>query len=237
MTVMLREDYGMDKAVAEHLRSNYGTRALALAAMARDDPELVLDVNGSKQYKRLSNKHMLLDAEVVFAVRQEFACTAVDVLARRTRLSFLDAQVRAIISVVVVVALTRGPQAPPVSRVSPPEHRPHVAQAAVEALPRVIDLMARELSWSRARKDQARRAHAHARAHRPRALPPRAHSAARRVQEREDARKFLATMYVPVDDGKTAQDVVDAVIARGANRKLTRQLTRLDTTKVIEPAK
>ena len=44
-------------------------------------------------------------------------------------------------------------------------------------------------------------------------------------------------MYVPVDDGKTAQDVVDAVIARGANRKLTRQLTRLDTTKVIEPAK
>merc|ERR1711924_408681 len=112
--------------------------------MARDDPELVLDVNGSKQYKRLSNKHMLLDAE-----------------------------------------------------------------AAVEALPRVIDLMARELSWSRARKDQ----------------------------EREDARKFLATMYVPVDDGKTAQDVVDAVIARGANRKLTRQLTRLDTTKVIEPAK
>ena len=98
MTVMLREDYGMDKAVAEHLRSNYGTRALALAAMARDDPELVLDVNGSKQYKRLSNKHMLLDAEVVFAVRQEFACTAVDVLARRTRLSFLDAQVRAIIA-------------------------------------------------------------------------------------------------------------------------------------------
>ena len=234
---MLREDYGMDKAVAEHLRSNYGTRALALAAMARDDPELVLDVNGSKQYKRLSNKHMLLDAEVVFAVRQEFACTAVDVLARRTRLSFLDAQVRAIISVVVVVALTRGPQAPSVSRVSPPEHRPHVAQAAVEALPRVIDLMARELSWSRARKIQARRAHAHARAHRPRALPPRVHFAARRVQEREDARKFLATMYVPVDDGKTAQDVVDAVIARGANRKLTRQLTRLDTTKVIEPAK
>ena len=44
-------------------------------------------------------------------------------------------------------------------------------------------------------------------------------------------------MYVPVDDGKTAQDVVDAVIARGANRQLTRQLTRLDTTKVIEPAK
>ena len=128
MTVMLREDFGMDKAVAEHLRSNYGTRALALAAMARDDPELVIDVNGNKQYKRLSNKHMLLDAEVVFAVRQEFACTAVDVLARRTRLSFLDAQARAIISVVVVAlvvaaALTRGLQAPSVARVSPPEHR------------------------------------------------------------------------------------------------------------------
>lgn len=50
--------------------------------------------------------------------RQEYACTAVDVLARRTRIAFLD------------------------------------ANAAVECLPRVIELMARELKWSSKRKEQ-----------------------------------------------------------------------------------
>lgn len=48
---------------------------------------------------------------MIYAVR-EYACTAVDVLARRTRLAFLN------------------------------------VHAAEEALPRVIELMARELEWS-----------------------------------------------------------------------------------------
>lgn len=41
---MLRENFDLDKAVAEHLRHNYGTRALALAKMAFEENDLVLEV-------------------------------------------------------------------------------------------------------------------------------------------------------------------------------------------------
>jgi len=54
---------------------------------------------------------------VRYAVRHEFAQRAVDVIARRTRLSFLN------------------------------------AQAALESLPNVIDIMGEELRWSRQRKE------------------------------------------------------------------------------------
>jgi glycerol-3-phosphate dehydrogenase len=57
-----------------------------------------------------------IEAEVRYAVRHEYAQTAVDVIARRTRLSFLN------------------------------------AQAALNALPRVVDIMAQELNWSLSRK-------------------------------------------------------------------------------------
>ena len=40
---------------------------------------------------RLARRHPFVAAEVVFAVEAEYARTAVDVLARRTRLAFLDA--------------------------------------------------------------------------------------------------------------------------------------------------
>lgn len=53
--------------------------------------------------------------QVVYAVR-EYAATAIDVIARRTRLSFLN------------------------------------VNAAEEALPRVIEIMSRELNWSKARE-------------------------------------------------------------------------------------
>jgi hypothetical protein len=41
---MLRENFDLDKTVAEHLRHNYGTRALSLAKMALDEKDLVLEV-------------------------------------------------------------------------------------------------------------------------------------------------------------------------------------------------
>jgi glycerol-3-phosphate dehydrogenase len=53
---------------------------------------------------------------VRYAVRNEYAQRAVDVISRRTRLSFLN------------------------------------AQAALDVLPRVVDIMAEELGWRRARK-------------------------------------------------------------------------------------
>lgn len=67
---------------------------------------------------RLDTSYPYIDAEVVWACRREYACTAVDVIARRTRLSFLN------------------------------------AEAALEALPRVISIMSKELGWSEA--EQAR---------------------------------------------------------------------------------
>jgi glycerol-3-phosphate dehydrogenase len=60
----------------------------------------------------------VIEAEVRYAVRHEYALTATDVISRRLRLSFLN------------------------------------AQAALEALPRVIDIMAEELNWNAARRRQ-----------------------------------------------------------------------------------
>jgi glycerol-3-phosphate dehydrogenase len=60
----------------------------------------------------------VIEAEVRYAVRHEYALTATDVISRRLRLSFLN------------------------------------AQAALDALPRVIDIMAEELNWSAARRQQ-----------------------------------------------------------------------------------
>ena len=56
--------------------------------------------------------HGYLFTQVLYAMR-EYACTAVDIIARRTRLAFLN------------------------------------VHAAEEAVPRVIELMAKELNWSK----------------------------------------------------------------------------------------
>jgi glycerol-3-phosphate dehydrogenase len=68
--------------------------------------------------RRLSPRYPIIDEEVRYAARNEYAETATDFLARRTRLSFLD------------------------------------AEAALAALPKVVDLMGEELLWSEARKEQ-----------------------------------------------------------------------------------
>ena len=78
----MRERYGFCKEVASHLVSSYGTRALQVAEMARAAPEL-----GA----RLSARYPFIAAEVAFAVEQEYALTLADVLARRARLAFLNA--------------------------------------------------------------------------------------------------------------------------------------------------
>lgn len=59
-----------------------------------------------------------IEAEVHYAVRHEYAQTVIDVIARRTRLSFLN------------------------------------AQAALNALPRVVEIMGAELGWARKRRRQ-----------------------------------------------------------------------------------
>ncbi|OAA69636.1 glycerol-3-phosphate dehydrogenase [Cordyceps fumosorosea ARSEF 2679] len=76
----LAEDRVLDADVAHHLATNYGDRAWAVLAAA-----------GPEGPTRLLPAHPFTDAEVRYGVRAEAACTAADVIARRTRLAFLDA--------------------------------------------------------------------------------------------------------------------------------------------------
>jgi glycerol-3-phosphate dehydrogenase len=99
--VTLRNEYGLAKDVAKHLTLNYGTRALQVAELVRRRPELG---------RSLSPLYPFLAAEVVFACEQEYAESAVDVLARRTRLAYLDvAAARAAVpEVVALMAASKG---------------------------------------------------------------------------------------------------------------------------------
>ncbi|KAG9403447.1 mitochondrial glycerol-3-phosphate dehydrogenase [Aphanomyces cochlioides] len=87
ITITLREKYNMDKQIAEHLMKNYGTRALQIGELEKSG---FLHRKPGDHPKRLHPKYPYLESEVVFAVQQEFAVKAVDVLARRTRLAYVD---------------------------------------------------------------------------------------------------------------------------------------------------
>ncbi|KAJ7063587.1 FAD dependent oxidoreductase-domain-containing protein [Mycena amicta] len=111
MFIGLVQRYGLETEVAKHLSDNYGDRAWTVSDLAEATGE-TWPLHGV----RLSPAYPYIEAEVRYAVRHEYALTPVDVLARRTRLSFLN------------------------------------ARAALEALPRVADIMAAELHWSSAEK-------------------------------------------------------------------------------------
>lgn len=111
--INLIQHFGLETDVAKHLTESYGDRAWTVAALS-SPTEQRFPVRGVK----ISPLYPFVDGEIRYAVRHEYAQTAVDVLARRTRLAFLN------------------------------------AQAALEALPKVIDLMAEELHWDRHRQDR-----------------------------------------------------------------------------------
>jgi glycerol-3-phosphate dehydrogenase len=110
--INLIQHFGLETDVAKHLTGSYGDRAWQVAALSSPTFSR-FPIRG----KRISALYPFIDGEVRYAVRHEYAQTAVDVIARRTRLSFLN------------------------------------AQAALEALPGVIDLMAEELKWDEKRKE------------------------------------------------------------------------------------
>ena len=110
--IPLIQHFGVETEVAKHLTESYGDRAWTVASLCR-----LTDQRFPARGERIAGLYPFVDGEVRYAVRHEYAQTAVDVLARRTRLSFLN------------------------------------AQAALEALPRVVDIMAHELGWDRRRQD------------------------------------------------------------------------------------
>ena len=110
--INLIQHFGVETEVAKHLTESYGDRAWIVAALS-EPTEKRFPVRGI----RISALYPFIDGEIRYAVRHEYAQTAVDVLARRMRLAFLN------------------------------------AQAALEALPQVIDMMGEELQWSAKRKE------------------------------------------------------------------------------------
>ncbi|KAJ3584052.1 hypothetical protein NHX12_014548 [Muraenolepis orangiensis] len=84
--IRLVQDYGLENEVAQHLASTYGGRAFEVAKMAQ--------VTGKRWPivgKRLVSEFPYIEGEVLYAI-QEYACTAIDIIARRTRLGFLNVQ-------------------------------------------------------------------------------------------------------------------------------------------------
>ncbi|KAJ3114461.1 mitochondrial glycerol-3-phosphate dehydrogenase [Phlyctochytrium bullatum] len=87
MFIKLIQSFGLETEVAQHLADSYGDRAFMVASVA--------SLTGARWPvfgRRLVPSYPYIEAEVRYAVQQEFACTAVDVLARRTRLAFLNSQ-------------------------------------------------------------------------------------------------------------------------------------------------
>lgn len=76
----LADHYKLAPDVAHHLATNYGDRAWMLIEESKEKGKVA----------RLLPTHPFSEAEVRYAVRHEAACTAADLIARRTRLAFLD---------------------------------------------------------------------------------------------------------------------------------------------------
>jgi len=77
----LQKEFGLDIDVAKHLHHSYGDQAASVGEWVK------------KSYKkRLADQHPYVEAEVIYAAKEELARTVVDILARRTRLGFLDAK-------------------------------------------------------------------------------------------------------------------------------------------------
>ncbi|KAJ4286377.1 mitochondrial glycerol-3-phosphate dehydrogenase [Collariella sp. IMI 366227] len=74
----LTKVYGIDADIAQHLATNYGDRAWSVLGNA---PDSII---------RLAPSFPFIEAEIRHSVRSEAACTAADVISRRTRLAFLD---------------------------------------------------------------------------------------------------------------------------------------------------
>eukprot|EP00741_Cyanophora_paradoxa_P017924 tig00021036_g17308.t1 len=118
--VSLRRDFGLDKDIAEHLSRNYGDRSRDIAELAKQPAPGPSSKSRTPTNlsARLAPGYPFIEAEVLYGARQEYATTAVDVLARRTRLAFLD------------------------------------RDAAAAAAPRVVELLAGELGWSKKRRER-----------------------------------------------------------------------------------
>ncbi|PMD93726.1 hypothetical protein BWI97_18140 [Siphonobacter sp. BAB-5405] len=79
----LQQTYGLTEEVSRHLARTYGTEAMDVLALTQENPD----------WKQpLAAPHPFIQAEVIFARRQEMACTPEDLLYRRLGLGLIDAE-------------------------------------------------------------------------------------------------------------------------------------------------
>mmetsp|Transcript_90073 Transcript_90073/g.197264 ORF Transcript_90073/g.197264 Transcript_90073/m.197264 type:complete len:794 (-) Transcript_90073:148-2529(-) len=96
LSIKLSQSYDVAYDIAQHLVRNYGTRAAEVLEYA--PPESVRGSRSGlyKHYPRLyegaaaTTGYPYLEAEVLYAMDKEYAVSPVDILARRTRLAFLN---------------------------------------------------------------------------------------------------------------------------------------------------
>lgn len=94
--VNLIQRYNIDTDVAQYLAQNYGDRAFSLLEQATQDCLRARSAGELRRWQvgpqraRLDPHFPVTEAEVSYACRNEYAQTATDFLARRSRLSFLD---------------------------------------------------------------------------------------------------------------------------------------------------
>lgn len=85
LAIKLIQKHGMDHSVAQHLANTYGTKAWDVCELSAPT---------GRPYPRFGTRivpdHPYITAEIVHAARFEGACTVEDVVARRTRMAYLD---------------------------------------------------------------------------------------------------------------------------------------------------
>lgn len=87
----LIQKYNLEPKVAQHLSDNYGTRAFTVAEfLEKPEPDSEKSIATVTAGKQLIEPYPFLQAEIKYATKYEYATTAIDFLARRTRLAFLD---------------------------------------------------------------------------------------------------------------------------------------------------
>ena len=85
MYIRLIQQFGLDGKVAQHLANTYGDRAFSLAQLASPTGN-----NWPVVGKKIHAQFPYIEAEVRYAVRNEYAFTVVDIIARRMRIAFLN---------------------------------------------------------------------------------------------------------------------------------------------------
>jgi len=111
MYIKLIQSFGIETEVARHLSESFGDRAWTVLSYATST-----GLRWPLQGVRLITTYPYIEAEVHYATLHEYAQTAVDFIARRSRLSFLN------------------------------------AGAALDVLPRVIQIMGDDLGWDSNRR-------------------------------------------------------------------------------------